>query len=147
MGNSHRTGRVADRIKEVVASALESKVKDPRLGFVTITDVRVTGDLQNASIFYTVLGSDEERNATSAALKSATGLLRSEVGHALGTRLTPTITFFEDALGETASNFETLLDEVRRHDAEVAKIREGAKPIADADPYKHSTKHPDQGKA
>lgn len=138
MGNSHRTRRVADRIREVVASALESKVKDPRLGFVTITDVRVTGDLQSASIFYTVLGSDEERAATSAALKSATGLLRSEVGHALGTRLTPTITFFEDALGESASNFETLLDEVRRHDAEVAKIRESAKPIGDADPYRHT---------
>ena len=137
MGNSHRTRRVADRIKEVVASALESKVKDPRLGFVTITDVRVTGDLQTASIFYTVLGSDEERNATAAALKSATGLLRSEVGHALGTRLTPTITFFEDALGESASNFEALLDEVKRHDAEVAKIRESAKPAGEADPYKH----------
>ena len=138
MGNSHRTGRVADRIKEVVASALESKVKDPRLGFVTITDVRVTGDLQNASIFYTVFGSDEERAATAAALKSATGLLRSEVGHALGTRLTPTITFFEDALGESASNFESLLDEVRRHDAEVAKIRQNAKPVGEADPYKHT---------
>ena len=137
MGNSHRTGRVADRIKEVVASALEKKVKDPRLGFVTITDVRVTGDLQSASIFYTVFGSDEERNATSAALKSATGLLRSEVGHALGTRLTPTITFYEDALGETASQFEDLLDQVRRQDAEVAKIREGAKPVGDVDPYKH----------
>jgi ribosome-binding factor A len=136
MGNSHRTGRVADRIKEVVASALESKVKDPRLGFVTITDVRVTGDLQSASVFYTVFGSDEERSATAAALKSATGL-RSEVGHALGTRLTPTITFFEDALGESASNFETLLDEVKRHDAEVAKIRESAKPAGEADPYKH----------
>lgn len=137
MGNSHRTGRVADRIKEVVASALENKVKDPRLGFVTITDVHVTGDLQSASIFYTVFGSDEERNATSAALKSATGLLRSEVGHALGTRLTPTITFYEDALGETASQFEDLLDQVRRQDAEVAKIREGAKPVGDEDPYRH----------
>ena len=108
------------------------------MGFVTITDVRVTGDLQNASIFYTVFGSDEERAATAAALKSATGLLRSEVGHALGTRLTPTITFFEDALGESASNFESLLDEVRRHDAEVAKIRQNAKPVGEADPYKHT---------
>ena len=59
MGNSHRAAKVADRIKVVVASALESKVKDPRLGFVTITDVRVTGDLQQASIFYTVLGDDK----------------------------------------------------------------------------------------
>ncbi|MFZ9221864.1 MAG: 30S ribosome-binding factor RbfA [Candidatus Nanopelagicaceae bacterium] len=137
---SRRTGRVADRIKEVVASALESKVKDPRLGFVTITDVRVTGDLQSASIFYTVFGSDEERKATSAALKSATGLLRSEVGQALGTRLTPTITFFEDAISESVTSFDSLLAEVKKHDAEVAAIREKAKPVGDADPYRHSPK-------
>jgi ribosome-binding factor A len=137
MGQSHRSARVADRIKEVVASALEGRVKDPRLGFVTVTDVRITGDLQSASIFYTVFGSDEERLATAAALKSATGLLRSEVGHALGTRLTPTITFFEDGLAETASSFESLLEDVKRQDAEVAALREKAKPIGGEDPYKH----------
>jgi ribosome-binding factor A len=140
VGQSHRTARVADRIKEVVASALEGKVKDPRLGFVTVTDVRVTGDLQSASVFYTVFGGDEERLATAAALKSATGLLRSEVGHALGTRLTPTITFIEDGLAETASSFESLLEEVKQRDLEVAKLREGARPIGDSDPYKHHEK-------
>ena len=88
MGNSHRAAKVADRIKVVVASALENKVKDPRLGFITITDVRITGDLQQASIFYTVLGDDEARANTAKALESAKGLLRTEVGRELGTRIT-----------------------------------------------------------
>lgn len=98
MGKSHRAAKVADRIKVVVASALESKVRDPRLGFVTITDVRVTGDLQQASIFYTVLGDDEARVNTAKVLESAKGLLRTEVGRELGTRITPSLTFFADAL-------------------------------------------------
>ena len=88
---SKRPLQVADRIKEIVANALESRVKDPRLGFVTITDVRVTGDLQQASIFYTVLGDNAAHEATAAALSSAKGMLRSEVGRALGLRITPSI--------------------------------------------------------
>ena len=100
---SNRALKVADRIREIVAAALESRVKDPRLGFVTITDVRVTGDLQNASIFYTVLGDDSSRESTAAALKSASGMLRSEVGKALGLRVTPTLEFILDGLQESAS--------------------------------------------
>ena len=61
MGTSHRAAKVADRIKVVIAQTLETKVKDPRLGFITVTDVRITGDLQQASIFYTVLGDDESK--------------------------------------------------------------------------------------
>ena len=99
---SHRAAKVADRIKVVVAQTLENRIKDPRLGFVTITDVRVTGDLQQASIFYTVLGDDEARANTAKALESAKGLLRTEVGRELGTRIVPTLTFFADALSETA---------------------------------------------
>lgn len=95
MGKSHRAAKVADRIKVVVASALESKVRDPRLGFVTITDVRVTGDLQQASIFYTVLGDDEARVNTAKVLESAKGLLRTEVGRELGTRITPSLPFLQ----------------------------------------------------
>jgi ribosome-binding factor A len=68
VGQSHRSLKVADRIKVVVAQILETKIKDPRLGFVTVTDARVTGDLQNASIFYTVFGDLEQRSATAAAL-------------------------------------------------------------------------------
>ena len=136
MGKSHRAAKVADRIKVVIASALESKVKDPRLGFVTITDVRVTGDLQQASIFYTVLGDDEARENSAKALESAKGLLRTEVGRELGTRITPSLAFFADALSETARNFEDLLDQVRKHDEEIAHLRDTASPISGSDPYR-----------
>ena len=136
MGTSHRAAKVADRIKVVVAQALESRIKDPRLGFVTITDVRVTGDLQQASIFYTVLGDDQARANSAAALESAKGLLRTEVGRELGTRIVPTLTFYADALSETARNFEELLDTVRKHDAEIADLRDHAQPIGGADPYR-----------
>lgn len=133
---SHRAAKVADRIKVVVAQTLENRIKDPRLGFVTITDVRVTGDLQQASIFYTVLGDDEARVNTAKALESAKGLLRTEVGRELGTRIVPTLTFFPDALSETARNFEDLLDQVRKHDEEIAHLRDTAQPVADSDPYR-----------
>jgi len=133
---SNRALKVADRIREIVAAALESRVKDPRLGFVTITDVRVTGDLQNASIFYTVLGDDLSRESTAAALKSASGMLRSEVGKALGLRITPTLEFILDGLQESASALNDLMSEVAKKDQELRKLREGAKPIGGTDPYK-----------
>ena len=133
---SNRALKVADRIREIVAAALESRVKDPRLGFVTITDVRVTGDLQNASIFYTVLGDDSSRESTAAALKSASGMLRSEVGKVLGLRVTPTLEFILDGLQESASALNDLMSEVAKKDQELRKLREGAKPIGGADPYK-----------
>lgn len=136
MGKSHRVAKVADRIKVVVAQALENRIKDPRLGFVTITDVRVTGDLQQASIFYTVLGDEEARANTAKALESAKGVIRTEVGRELGTRVVPTLTFFVDALSETAKNFEDLLDQVKKHDEEIAHLRDVAKPIGGVDPYR-----------
>ena len=134
---SNRALKVADRIREIVAASLEIRVKDPRLGFVTITDVRVTGDLQNASIFYTVLGDENAHDSTAAALKSATGMLRSEVGKALGLRITPTLEFIQDGLQESASALNDLMSEVARKDEELRKLREGAKPVGDIDPYKH----------
>ena len=133
---SNRALKVADRIKEVVAQTLESRVKDPRLGFVTITDVRVTGDLQQASIFYTVLGDIAEHEGTAIALNSAKGMLRSEVGKALGLRITPSLGFFADGLQESASAMNDLLSQVRKADEELAKLRENAQPARDADPYK-----------
>ncbi|MEN9736167.1 MAG: hypothetical protein RL129_877 [Actinomycetota bacterium] len=134
---SNRALKVADRIREIVAAAIESRVKDPRMGFVTITDVRVTGDLQNASIFYTVLGDEDAHESSAAALKSASGMLRSEVGKALGLRITPTLEFIQDGLQESASAMNELMSEVARKDEELRKLREGAKPVGDADPYKH----------
>jgi ribosome-binding factor A len=89
---------VADRIKVVVAEMLDRRIKDPRLGFVTVTDVRVTGDTQHASVFYTVLGDAEQQASSAAALESAKGVLRAEVGKQLGMRHTPTLEFTLDAL-------------------------------------------------
>jgi ribosome-binding factor A len=133
---SNRALKVADRIKEVIAGLLEARVKDPRLGFITVTDVRVTGDLQQASIFYTVLGDVEAQAGTAAALASAKGMLRAEVGHALNLRIVPTLEFFEDGLQESASAMNELMSEVRKRDEQLAKLREGAKPAGETDPYK-----------
>lgn len=118
-----------------MAQLLETKIKDPRLGFVTVTDARVTGDLQNASIFYTVLGGDDERAATAAALESAKGVIRSAVGKDLGTRITPSLEFILDGLPESAQALDSLLARVHELDAEVARARENAKPVVE-DAYK-----------
>jgi ribosome-binding factor A len=135
VANSHRSQKVADRIKVVVAQLLETKIKDPRLGFITVTDARVTGDLQSASIFYTVLGNEEERADTAAALESAKGVIRSAVGKDLGTRITPSLEFILDGLPESAKALDSLLERVHALDAEVAKARENAKPVVE-DAYK-----------
>ena len=124
-----RAKQLADRIQVLVAELLERRVKDPRLGFVTVTDARLTGDLREASIFYTVYGDDQERASTAAALESARGLIRSEVGKALGLRHTPSVAFFLDAVPETAGHIEELLAKARTADAEVAKSAAGANPV------------------
>jgi ribosome-binding factor A len=132
---SERQARLGDRIRVILAERLEKGLRDPRLGFVTITDVRVTGDLQHASVFYTVLGSEEERNASAEALKSATGMLRSEVGKHLNVRLTPTLEFILDAIPENAGHIEDLRREARERDAAVAGIAASADYAGEADPY------------
>jgi ribosome-binding factor A len=126
---------MADRIKEIVARRLEKGVRDPRMGFVTITDVKVTGDLQHASIFYTVYGTDEERADTAAALKSATGMLRTEVGKGLTARLTPSIEFIADGIPENAALISSLLAEAQARDAEVEALKKTAQYAGDEDPY------------
>ncbi len=135
MADPARAAKMADRIKVIVAKALERGLKDPRLGFVTITDVKVTGDLQHASVFYTVYGSDEERADSAAALKSATGMLRSEVGKNITARLTPTLEFIPDAVPENAAHIEALLAEARSRDSEVENLKKTAQYAGDADPY------------
>ena len=131
-----RAKQLADRIQEIVAELLERRIKDPRLGFVTVTDAKLTGDLREASVFYTVLGDDAARSATAAALESARGLIRSEVGKRLGLRHTPSVAFFLDAVPETANHIEELLAKARVADAEVARTASTARPAGDADPYK-----------
>lgn len=131
-----RAKQLADRIQVIVAELLERRVKDPRLGFVTVTDTRLTGDLREASVFYTVLGDESDRDGTAAALASARGLIRSEVGKRLGLRHSPSIDFYLDAVPETASQIEELLAKARTADAEVARTAAGATPAGEADPYK-----------
>ncbi len=136
MAKEERAARMGDRIREIVARRLEKGLRDPRLGFVTITDVRVTGDLQHASVFFTVYGSDEERADSAAALQAATGMLRSEVGKGLGVRLTPSLEFIPDAVPENAASIEALLREARERDAETEASASSAQYAGEADPYK-----------
>jgi ribosome-binding factor A len=131
-----RARKIAERIQVIVAETLERRVKDPRLGFVTVTDVRVTGDLQHATIFYTVFGSDEEREGTAAALESAKGVVRREVGRGIGIRLTPSLEFIADALPEGAAHMADLLAQTAARDAELAALAAGRTFAGDADPYK-----------
>ena len=136
MTDPARAKKVADRIKVLVAETLEYRVKDERLGFITITDVRVTGDLQNASVFYTVFGDEAQRAESAVALESAKGKLRSAVGKGIGIRLTPTLEFIPDALPDGAAYLEDLLVSAKAHDAEVAAASTGAAYAGEADPYK-----------
>ena len=145
MADPARARRVADRIHKTVAQVLERRIKDPRLGFVTITDVRVTGDLQQATVFYTVYGTEGERRRSASALKSATGLIRSEVGKALGIRLTPTISFQLDSLPTTARSIEDALAQAQARDAAIARAAEGASYAGEANPYR--TKDEDEDAA
>ncbi len=131
-----RVRKIADRIKVIVAEMLERRVKDPRLGFVTVTDVRVSGDTLQASIFYTVLGADEDLEGTAVALASAKGLIRSEVGKQLGMRHVPTLDFIHDALPETARQIDDLLERVRESDAAVASSANAGAYAGEPDPYK-----------
>jgi ribosome-binding factor A len=134
--DAERARKLADRISQIVAEMLERRIKDPRLGFVTVTEARLTGDLREATVFYTVYGSEQERADSAAALQSATGIIRSEVGKQTGLRHTPSLTFVADVLPDTAKRIEGLVDQVREADAELARSREGAQYAGDPDPYR-----------
>ena len=112
-------------------------MKDPELGFVTITDARLTNDFREATVFYTVMGTEEERVASAGALERARGSIRTEVGKRLGLKHTPSIKFVVDAVPENALHLEELLREMRERDAQVNALKANAKPAGDADPYKH----------
>ena len=131
-----RARKLEDRIAQIVAEMLERRVKDPRLGFVTVTDARITNDLREATVYYTVYGSAEEQAGTAAALKSATGLIRSEVGRQTGLRHTPSLAFVRDTLPEGAQHMEELVAQARAADAALAVVREGAEHAGDPDPYR-----------
>ncbi len=134
--NTARAAKLADRIKVVVAETLKTRIKDPRLGFVTITDTRITGDLREATVFYTVLGDETERTESAAALESAKGILRSEVGRQTGVKFTPTLAFVADAIPEGAKQIDELLAKAAAVDARVHEVAQGAKYAGEADPYR-----------
>jgi len=135
-----RAKRLAKRISTIVASAIEYEIKDPRLAGVTITDAKVTGDLHDATLYYSVIGrslTDEPDYAgVAAALESARGVLRSKVGAGTGVKFTPTLAFVRDTVPDTAHRMEELLARARAADADVARIRVGATPAGDAQPYR-----------
>ncbi len=136
MSDSPRARKLADQIKRILAERLQKGLRDPDLGYVTITDVRVSGDLQHATVFFTVLGSDEERDLSFQALKRATGMLRTEVGRHLRIRLTPTLEFVPDALPETAGEIERLLGEAKARDEQLKTQSQGAHYAGDEHPYR-----------
>jgi len=136
MADPGRARRLAGRIKQIVATQLELQVKDPRLGMITVTDVQVTADLHDAKIFYTVFGTDEQRDETEQALESVKGTLRTEVGRQTGVRFTPSLTFILDSLPDDAKHITELLAVAARADAELEAVRAGAKPAGEADPYR-----------
>ena len=136
MADAGRARRLAGRIKQIVATHVETQIKDPRLGMVTITDVRVTGDLHDATVFYTVLGDEDVQRDSAAALESARGVIRSEVGRQTGVRFTPTITFVLDSMPESARHIDELLATAAASDAQVQAARAGARPAGEADPYR-----------
>lgn len=137
MTESLRARQLAKRIQEIAAEAIEFRVKDPELGFVTITDARLTNDFREATVFYTVMGTEEERAKTAGALEKARGAIRTEVGKRLGLKHTPSIAFVVDAVPENALALEALLREMRERDAQVEALKQNAQYAGDADPYKH----------
>jgi ribosome-binding factor A len=134
--NQVRARKLGDRIAVIVAEMLERRIKDPRLGFVTVTEARVTGDLREATVFYTVYGSADEVAGTAAALASAAGLIRTEVGKQTGLKHTPSISFSQDTVPDSARTIEDLVARARAADAAVAATRAGAVPAGDPDPYR-----------
>lgn len=140
MADNTRAQRLAKRIQTIVATAIERQIKDRRLELVTVTDVRVTGDLHDATVYYTVRGAgiDDEPNLDQAAeaLHRARGQLRKIVGDELGVRFTPTLSFELDTVPETSARMEELLARARARDEELAELKKNATPAGEADPYK-----------
>jgi len=136
VADAPRARKLAVRIREIVASTLEQQVKDPRLGMITITDARVTPDLREATVFYTVYGDEAAVADTTVALESARGVLRAAVGRQTGVKFTPTLAFHLDVVPAVARELDEALARARAADAELARVRDGAEYAGEPDPYK-----------
>lgn len=140
MADRARARRLAKRIARIVATALEHEIKDPRLSWVTVTDARLTADLRDATVYYTVRGENldaaPDMAGAAAALAASNGVLRGKVGAQLGVRHTPTLTFVADTVPEDARRIEELLNVAQEADAEVARNATTAEHAGEADPYR-----------
>ncbi|MGQ7786596.1 30S ribosome-binding factor RbfA [Nesterenkonia sp. K-15-9-6] len=136
MADPARAARLAQRIKVIVAEALRRRVKDERAELITVTDARVTNDLQHATVYYTVMGDDDARRSAEEVLAAHQGVLRHEVGRQLTIRLTPTLEFVADEIPESAAHLEDLLRKAKEQDEKVAALREQAAPAGGEDPYR-----------
>lgn len=144
MADPARARRLAVRIRQIVSATIETQIKDPRLGMVTVTDARVTSDLREATVFYTVYGDETQVADSARALDSATGVLRSTVGKQTGIKFVPTLTFVADIVPDTARELEETLERVRQADAELARAREGAQYAGEPDPYRRPAEDDDE---
>jgi ribosome-binding factor A len=136
MADPARARKLAVRIRQIVSAAIESQIKDPRLGMVTVTDARVTSDLREATVFYTVYGDPAQVEDSAKALASATGVLRATVGRQTGIKFVPTLAFVADIVPDTARELDAAIERVKHADAELAQLREGASYAGEPDPYR-----------
>ncbi|NEK86916.1 30S ribosome-binding factor RbfA [Blastococcus saxobsidens] len=144
MADPARARKLAVRIRQIVSAAIETQIKDPRLGMVTVTDARVTSDLREATIFYTVYGDETQIADSAKALASATGVLRSTVGKQTGIKFVPSLAFIADIVPDTARELEEALERARHADAELARAREGASYAGEPDPYRRPSEDEDE---
>jgi ribosome-binding factor A len=121
---SHRPNRVGEQMKKELTEIIGRKIKDPRIGFVTVTDVQVTGDLQQATVYISVLGDDEQKENTLKGLAKAKGFIRSEIGHRIRLRKTPEIIFEFDESIDYGNRIETLLHELHTDDKPMKRSEE-----------------------
>ena len=143
MADPARARKLAVRIRQIVSAAIESQIKDPRLGMVTVTDARVTSDLREATVFYTVYGDETAAADSAKALASATGVLRSTVGKQTGIKFVPTLSFVADSVPDTARELDAAIERVRHADAELARVRQGAHYAGEPDPYRKPAERTD----
>ncbi|MBB5911474.1 ribosome-binding factor A [Nocardia transvalensis] len=140
MVDQARARRLAKRIVNIVGTAIEYEIKDPRLRFITVTDAKVTGDLREATVYYTVMGetidAEPDFPGAAAGLEKAKGVLRSKVGAATGIKFTPSLSFVLDTVPDAARQMEELLARARAADEKVAQVASDATYAGAADPYK-----------
>lgn len=145
-----RSARIAALIRRVVAPAIEGQLNDKRLSGVTVTEVRVTNDMQHARIYWTQLGrtgrEDGDRKRAKQALEQSKGRLRSLVGAKAGLRLTPQLHFIYDEVPAEAHGIEDILIAAKKRDEQIAKLRENAQYASCADPYRHNEESEENGK-